>query len=59
MPWDKERYPHDWDERAKARKEQAGWTCEACGAKQGESRPLHLEEKWCNLRMSQKERGCH
>ncbi len=38
MPWDKERYPHDWDERAKARKEQAGWTCEVCGVKQGEIR---------------------
>lgn len=38
MPWDKERYPSDWDERAKARKEQAGWTCEVCGARQGEER---------------------
>ena len=38
MPWDKERYPPDWDEQAKARKEQAGWVCEVCGAKQGEVR---------------------
>jgi len=38
MTWDKERYPSDWDERAKARKEQARWTCEQCGAKQGEER---------------------
>lgn len=38
MTWDKERYPPDWDERSKARKEQAGWICEQCGAKQGEER---------------------
>jgi hypothetical protein len=36
MPWQKQRYPDDWDERARARKELAGWRCEQCGAKQGE-----------------------
>ena len=38
MPWQKQRYPDDWDERARERKELAGWRCEQCGAKQGEVR---------------------
>jgi ssDNA-binding Zn-finger/Zn-ribbon topoisomerase 1 len=45
MPWEKERYPSDWNERAKARKEQAGWACEQCGAKQGEERWGKLKKR--------------
>jgi len=38
MPWQRERYPGNWDEIAKERKEQAGWSCDHCGAKQGETK---------------------
>jgi len=37
MPCDKERYPVNWDDIARERKEQAGWSCDHCGAKQGET----------------------
>lgn len=36
MPWQKERYPTNWPEIARERKELAGWKCEQCGAKHGE-----------------------
>lgn len=31
MPMDRSKYPDDWDEIARAVKEQAGWKCEPCG----------------------------
>ena len=31
MPFDKSRYPDDWDEIARQKKEAAGWQCEECG----------------------------
>ena len=30
MPMDRTKYPADWDEIARAIKEQAGWKCEQC-----------------------------
>lgn len=38
MPWQKERYPANWAEIARKRKELAGWRCERCGAKHGDIR---------------------
>ena len=52
MTWDKERYPSDWDEQAKARKEQAGWTCEQCGAKQGEERLGKIHNRYYTIRLA-------
>lgn len=40
MSWfdrNKHRYPINWDEIAKAVKDAAGWTCEACGNPHGPS----------------------
>lgn len=31
MPMDRSRYPADWERRALAVKEAAGWACEKCG----------------------------
>ena len=31
MPMDREKYPVDWDQIARAVKEDAGWKCEVCG----------------------------
>lgn len=31
MPMQRELYPPDWEEIAFAKKERAGWKCEACG----------------------------
>ena len=31
MPFDRSKYPPDWDEIAFAAKERAGWRCELCG----------------------------
>ena len=33
----RKQYPDNWEELAWQCKEQAGWTCEVCGAKQGET----------------------
>ena len=32
MPMDRSRYPQDWEARAQAVKEAAGWRCQRCGA---------------------------
>lgn len=40
MPMNKNLYPPDWDEISLKRREQAGWKCEYCGAKQGEPHPF-------------------
>jgi len=31
MPMDRSRYPQDWEARAEAIKEAAGWKCQRCG----------------------------
>lgn len=31
MPMDPNRYPDDWDERARQAKDEAGWKCQKCG----------------------------
>jgi hypothetical protein len=38
MPWNPNLYPDDWDERAKACKDRAGWKCEQCGMTHGTRR---------------------
>lgn len=38
MPWKRERYPDNWEKITQARKEQANWTCEQCGAMHRETR---------------------
>ncbi|HVB20567.1 MAG TPA: hypothetical protein VNG51_01295 [Ktedonobacteraceae bacterium] len=35
MPFQRERYPPEWKALSLARREQAGWRCEWCGAEQG------------------------
>jgi 5-methylcytosine-specific restriction endonuclease McrA len=32
MPYDRTRYPADWDARARAVKDAADWKCQRCGA---------------------------
>jgi len=31
MPSKRDKYPHDWNDRARAVKEAAGWKCQQCG----------------------------
>lgn len=38
MPANMKLYPRNWQKIARKCKEQAGWTCEKCGAKHGELR---------------------
>lgn len=38
MPMQRERYPINWPQISLAIREAAGWTCEWCGAKQGDER---------------------
>lgn len=40
MPMDRTRYPPNWAEISLARREQAGWQCEWCGAKHKEPHPI-------------------
>lgn len=36
--WDRSQYPDDWEEISRRKREEAGWTCEFCGAEhQGQS----------------------
>jgi hypothetical protein len=35
MPMQRDRYPADWEEIARAAKERAGWCCERCGLRDG------------------------
>lgn len=39
-PTEIERYPPDWDEISLNVREEAGWRCEWCGARQGEPHPV-------------------
>ena len=38
MPWKVKLYPKNWDELARACKEQANWRCEHCGVAHGTER---------------------
>lgn len=40
MPFDRKRYPTDWEAISLARRESAGWACEWCGARQREPHPI-------------------
>ncbi len=40
MPWQRERYPPDWEAIALQVKERSGWKCERCGAVHGQPHPL-------------------
>ncbi len=39
MPFDRKKYPPNWDEISRAVKESAGWKCENCGAEHGKPHP--------------------
>lgn len=38
MPWQEERYPHNWEELALECKDNANWRCEQCGVANGTPR---------------------
>lgn len=40
MPFDRRKYPDDWEHISLSIRERAGWACEFCGARQREPNPV-------------------
>lgn len=39
MPFDRKKYPENWEHISRSVREEAGWQCEFCGAKHGKPHP--------------------